>query len=128
MRTIRFLLVPALVLTLGAGACGGGGDGGDGSDECVDLTTEGDSFTIRMSNNQFVPSCFTARASQTLTLVNEDAALHSFTMRDTPIDVDVRGDETLNLDPVGGIVEPGTYELICRYHLPGMTGQVTVVE
>ncbi|HSJ50009.1 MAG TPA: cupredoxin domain-containing protein [Actinomycetota bacterium] len=125
MRTIRLLLVVSL--TLGAAACGGDGGGG-GSDECVDLTTEDDSFTLRMMNNEFVPSCFTASASQSLTLVNEDPALHTFTVRDTPIDVDIRGEETLDLDPVSGVIEPGTYELICRYHLPGMAGEVTVVE
>jgi plastocyanin len=124
MRTLRLLL--ALSLALGAAACGG--DGGGGSEDCVDLTTEGDSFTIRLVNNEFVPSCFTASASQSLTLVNEDAGLHSFTIRDTPIDVDIRGEETLDLDPISGLVEPGTYELICKYHLPGMTGEVTVVE
>lgn len=125
MRTLGFLLVFSLVF--GAAACGGDGDGDGGSDECVDLS-QGDSFTIRMLDNEFIPSCFTASASQSLTLVNEDTALHSFTIRDTPIDVDIRGEETLDLDPVTGVVEPGTYELICRYHVPGMVGEITIVE
>ena len=124
MRTLRLLIV--LSLTLGAAACGGDDDGA--SEDCVDLTTEGDSFTIRLLDNEFVPSCFTASASQSLTLVNEDAGLHSFTLRDTPIDVDIRGEETLDLDPFTGMIEPGTYELTCKYHLPGMRGEVTIVE
>src|SRR5688572_23468465 len=82
-------LMGRLVLALGASlalllASCGGSDGGNGSggeaplEDCVDLTTEGDTFTIRLLGNQFMPSCFTASASQSLRLVNEDAGLHSF--------------------------------------------------
>jgi plastocyanin len=125
----KIVLVLLIPLALVAASCDGddGGSSGDGAD-CVDLTTEGDTFTVRLVANEFVPSCFTASASQRLRLVNEDPALHSFTVRDTPIDVDITGGEELLLDPVTGQVEPGTYELICKYHLPGMTGEITIVE
>ncbi|MGZ5352138.1 MAG: cupredoxin domain-containing protein [Actinomycetota bacterium] len=126
MRKIALVLGSALALT--AAACGGDSGNGSGGDPCVDLTTEGDSFSVRMVDNQFVPSCFTASASQSLTLVNEDAALHSFTLEDTPVDVDIAAEETMDLSPITGKVEPGTYRLICKYHLPGMTGEVTIVE
>lgn len=124
MRKRALLLGLALAVT--AAACGG--DGGSASGDCVDLTSDGDSFTIRLVDNEFVPSCFTASAAQRLTLVNEDPALHSFTLEDTPIDVDISGDETLDLDPITGQVDPGTYRLICKYHQPGMTGEITIVE
>jgi len=123
----RLALVLGLALAVTAAACGGDG-GGSAAEDCVDLTTEGDSFTVRLVDNEFVPSCFTASAAQSLTLVNEDPALHSFTLEDTPIDVDISGDETLDLDPITGQVDPGTYRLICKYHQPGMTGEVTIVE
>jgi len=128
MRKTALVLGFALALT--AAACGGdsGNGSGDGSEDCVDLTGEGDTFTVRMLDNQFIPSCFTASASQSLTLVNEDAALHSFTLEDTPIDVDISAEETMDLSPITGQVDPGTYRLICKYHLPGMTGEVTIVE
>lgn len=124
---MKRLLVPVLAaaLVLSATACD---DGGPDTSNCVDLTSEGESFTITMRGNVFVPECFTASASQRLILVNEDAALHSFTVEGTPIDVDIRAEETLDLDPVSGAVEPGTYELICKYHQPAMTGQITIVE
>jgi plastocyanin len=124
MRTLALVLGFALAAT--AVACGGDG-GGSAPEDCVGLTTEGDSFTIRLVDNEFVPSCFTASASQSLTLVNEDPALHSFTLEDTPIDVDISAEETLDLDPITGVVAPGTYRLICTYHQPGMTGEVTIV-
>src|SRR3990170_3181970 len=149
-------LVPvlAIVLTLSATACGGDagegtdGDGGTngatasagatgptastgatgtGGDGCVDLTGEGPVFTIRMEKVAFVPDCFTASASQGISVVNEDPVLHSFTLEGTPIDVDIEADVTFNGEPISGVVAPGTYELICKYHA-SMTGEVTVVE
>src|SRR5687768_4385414 len=99
------------VLALSAAGCGGDSDG----QGCVDLTG-GESFTITLKDNACVPSCFAARASQRLQLVNEDEVLHSFTLNGTPIGVDVAPTERLDLDPVTGVV--GTYTLICRYHTP----------
>jgi plastocyanin len=123
----RTLVLIGLVAVLSSAAACGGGDGGSEPPDCVDLSAQGDSFTITLRGNAFVPSCFTASAAQRLTLVNEDSVLHSFTIEGTPIDVDVEGGQTLDLDPVTGVVEPGTYDLICKYHLPGMTGTITVV-
>lgn len=123
MRQLALFGLAALLLS--TTACGGDAGRSEPSD-CVDLSTRGDSFTITLRGNKFVPSCFTASASQRLTLVNEDAVLHSFTVEGTPIDVDIEGGQTLDLDPVTGAVEPGTYELICKYHLPGMRGTVTI--
>jgi plastocyanin len=97
------------------------------SPDCTDLSGRGTSFTITLRDNLFVPSCFTASAAQRLNLVNEDGVLHSFTLEGTPIDVDVSPNETLDLDPVAGVIEPGTYHLVCKYHAPGMAGDLTVV-
>lgn len=97
------------------------------SRECVDLTGKGPVFTIRMADIRFVPSCFTASASQGIRLVNEDEVKHSFTMTGTSIDVDVEPGETFNGEPISGVVAPGTYSLICKYHHDTMLGSVTVV-
>jgi len=80
-----------------------------------------------MEQIAFVPDCFTASASQGISVVNEDPVLHSFTMVGTEIDVDVEAGTTFNGEPISGIVELGTYELICKYHA-SMLGEVTVVE
>jgi plastocyanin len=105
----------------GATATGPTADG-----DCVDLTGEGDVFTITISNFAFVPDCFTASASQGITVVNEDAAPHTFTMVGTDVNIPVAAGATFSGEPVAGIVEPGTYDFMCTIH-PAMTGEVTVV-
>lgn len=142
MRKMAFVLV--MVLALGLVACGGDdeeppastGDtgaatgstgsatGSTGSSECPDLTA-GDTFTIAISNFVFDPDCFTARATQGITIVNEDSADHSFTISGTQVDVTIGGGDTFNGEPVAGVLEPGTYDFFCRFH-PSMTGTVTV--
>jgi plastocyanin len=98
-------------------------------EECIDLTGEGSSFTVVLRDDVFEPSCFTASASQAITLENQGIALHSFTMKGTPIDVDVEGGDSFNGEPLAGVVAAGTYDLFCRYHQDvGMVGVVTVVK
>ena len=96
-------------------------------EDCADLTGERPVFTIVMRDLRFHPDCFVASASQSIRVVNKDAALHSFTLVDTPIDVDVPGHEKFNGEPIAEVLEPGTYTLLCRYH-PPMLGDVYVVE
>ena len=141
MRKLLIVLGPVLALIVTA--CGG--DGGEDAQEpgatgvtggtaptgdgpnCVDLTGEGVAFTIRLEKNEFIPSCFTASASQGITIVNADTALHNFTIQDTPIDVDIPPGDEFNGEPITGVVDPGLYVLVCKYHLPGMVGEITVV-
>lgn len=94
---------------------------------CVDLTGEGVAFTIRLEKNAFVPNCFTASASQGITIVNVDAVLHNFTIQGTSISVDIPPGDEFNGEPITGVVDPGLYVLVCKYHLPGMAGEITVV-
>jgi plastocyanin len=141
------LIVLGAVLALTAAACDG--DGGEEADgpavtaatgvtrgtgataptgaNCVDLTGEGDVFTIRLEKNRFVPSCFTASASQGITIVNADATLHNFTVVGTFLIVDIPPDDEFNGEPISGEVDPGLYDLVCSYHLPDMIGKVTIV-
>lgn len=132
MRRTVFVLGVTLALALTAcggdetpsASTGGGGTTGSGGSDCVDLTS-GDTFTVTISNFAYDPSCFTARAAQRMSLVNEDSASHTLTISGTDIDVEIGGGETLDLDPVTGIVQPGTYDFSCRFH-PSMTGRVTI--
>ena len=110
----------------GATATGATAETGPSAD-CVDLTGEGDVFTVTIADFTFDPNCFTASASQGITVVNEDDAGHTFTMVGTDINVPIAGGETFNGEPIAGAVEPGTYEFVCTIH-PQMTGEVTVVE
>jgi plastocyanin len=117
--------VVVAILALALAGCSSSG-GGAGASDCVDLTDEGPVFIVRMTNSKFLPDCFSASASQSIRLVNEDEDTHTFTMLNTPIDVVVGSGETFSGDPVTGIVEPGEYRLICRFH-ELMEGRVTVV-
>lgn len=108
------------------GATAETGATGDASGDCVDLTGEGDVFTVTIADFTFDPSCFTASASHGITVVNEDDVGHTFTMVGTDINVPIAGGETFNGEPIAGVVEPGTYEFVCTIH-PQMTGEATVV-
>jgi plastocyanin len=129
------------VLALGLAACssddGGGTTGAEtgttgttgstgstAGGDCADLTGEGATFTITIADFAFDPNCFTASASQGITIVNQDDADHTFTIPDTQVDVPIAAGETFNGE--SGAVEPGTYDFLCTIH-PTMTGQVTVV-
>jgi plastocyanin len=136
MRKLVFVLVA--VCALGLSACssddGGGTTGAEtgttGTTEngdCVDVTGEGATFTITISDFAFDPNCFTASASQGISIVNQDAADHTFTITGTDIDVPIAAGQTFNGEPISGEVSPGTYDFLCTLH-PTMTGQVTIVE
>jgi plastocyanin len=110
----------------GATATGTTAETGPSAD-CADLTGEGEVFTITIANLAFDPACFTASASQGITVVNEDDVGHTITMVGTDINVPIAAGETFNGEPITGVVEPGTYEFVCTIH-PQMTGEVTVVD
>jgi plastocyanin len=139
MRKLVFVMVG--VLALGLAACSSDDDGGTTGTEtgttgttgstvstaggdCADLTGEGATFTITIADFAFDPNCFTASASQGISIVNQDEVEHTFTIPDTQIDVPIAAGETFNGEPRA--VEPGTYDFLCTIH-PTMTGQVTVV-
>ena len=104
-----------------------GATGSDGANaDCADLTGEGAAFTITIADFAYDPPCFTASASQGISIVNQDDVDHTFTMTGTQIDVPVAAGETFNGEPIAGVVEPGTYDFLCTIH-PEMTGRVTVV-
>lgn len=126
MKRYMFSLVAALALTLAA--CGGDEGGGNGSDggsptDCVDLSAD-DPFTVRMVDNAFEPSCFTARSEATITVINEGALPHTFTIEGTQVDVTVQPGDTFNGESAG--LAPGNYDLMCTLH-PEMTGTIEVV-
>jgi plastocyanin len=117
----------AITGSTGATAATGGTATATGAtSDCVDLTGEGPVFTITISGFAFQPDCFTASAAQGISVVNQDQTGHTFTMVGTPVDAAIPAGETFNGEPITGVVEPGTYDLVCRIH-PTMTGEVTVV-
>jgi len=134
----RLVVVLGAVCAPGLTACssddGGGATGGEtgatgttGNGDCADLTGEGATFTIMISDFAFDPNCFTASASQGISIENQDAADHTFTITGTDVDVPIAAGQTFNGEPISGAVSPGTYDFLCTLH-PTMTGQVTIVE
>jgi plastocyanin len=134
----KFVFVLVALCALGLTACSSDDDGGTtgaetgttgttGNDGCVDLTGEGATFTITIADFAFDPNCFTARASQGISIENQDSAEHTFTVTGTDIDVPIAAGQTFNGEPISGAVSPGTYDFLCTLH-PTMTGQVTIVE
>ena len=133
MRKLAFVLVAVCVLGLTACSSDDGGGttgaqtGTTANADCVDLTGEGATFTITISDFAFDPNCFTASASQGISIENRDAADHTFTITGTDVDVPIPAGQTFNGEPISGAVSPGTYDFLCTLH-PTMTGQVTIVE
>lgn len=136
MKKLVFVLVAicALEFTACSSDDGGGttsaetGATGTTQDgDCADLTGEGATFTIMISDFAFDPNCFTASASQGISIENQDAADHTFTITGTDVDVPIAAGQTFNGEPISGAVSPGTYDFLCTLH-PTMTGQVTIVE
>jgi plastocyanin len=129
------LILLALVALLGA-ACGDSGGTGDGTptatgpttpsptaeptDDCVDQTGD-DQISLTMLDNAFDPVCLQVLASQPIQIENTGANVHSFTIDDTQVDVDVQPGQPFGGE--GNAVAPGTYTFYCKYHgSPNGTG------
>ena len=117
MRFMRWTLVLSLVAVLGA-ACGGGGNGGGEEGGGEGAATD----QLVMVDNAFEPSELTVESGVTLTVTNDGAAAHTFTMEEQEIDVTVPpGGES----PVDVTLDAGDYPFVCTFH-PEMTGTLTV--
>jgi plastocyanin len=82
---------------------------------------------IELNDDNFNPNVITIPNGKTtmLTLKNKGVKEHTFTVEKLGIDVDLQPGnvKSITLKPQ----QPGTYELICRYHFrEGMVGKVIV--
>lgn len=94
--------------------------------ECVDLTGS-PTAEIKMLDNKFEPDCFSVAGDQSLSIRNEGAALHNFSVEGSDIDLDVQSGEQTNTEAIGEILQPGNYKIMCKYHAPAMVAQLKVV-
>lgn len=79
---------------------------------------------LAAQGNAWDPPCLFSRSPE-ITVTNKDATVHSFTIRGTDVDVDVKPGTTENVD-VAGAVESGVEsEFYCKYH-PEMIGYLAV--
>ena len=121
MRRLRaFALV--LLLPLAVAACSSGD--GDAGTATTSPPGEPAAGGVTLADFAFSPDPIQATSGQTLAIANEDQAPHTFTVVGTDVDVEIAAGEqvsvTLDLDP-------GTYEVICRFHeARGMTATLKV--
>ncbi|HWO76407.1 MAG TPA: cupredoxin domain-containing protein [Bacillus sp. (in: firmicutes)] len=82
---------------------------------------------VELNDDYFNPKVITIPNGRTTTLIlkNQGNKEHTFTVEKLGIDAEVQPgtEKTINVKPE----KPGTYELICRYHVrEGMVGTVIV--
>ncbi|MGR3765738.1 cupredoxin domain-containing protein [Rossellomorea sp. NS-SX7] len=87
----------------------------------------GRSIEIELNDDSFNPKVITIpnRTSTSLILKNKGVKEHTFTVEKLGVDAEVQPgkEKTITVNPK----QPGTYELICRYHFQeGMVGKVIV--
>ncbi|MGE1104089.1 cupredoxin domain-containing protein [Peribacillus simplex] len=87
----------------------------------------GKSIEVEMNDDFFNPKVITIPngTATTLILKNKGSKQHTFTVEKLGIDVEAQPGEEKNITV--NPKQPGTYELICRYHFQeGMVGKVIV--
>jgi plastocyanin len=104
----RILLAALLALPLGIGCSSKGA-----TCDAPTATT-----TVDVAQNAFAPSCLSAPSTATLSIVNHDDTPHTFTVKDTSVNVTLEGGATGQASLAG--IAPGDYGVICSYH-PQMT-------
>lgn len=129
---VRTVLAIAALLLLGA-ACtsdsnGETDDGGQPPAATGPTAATGDdggsaATSVRAVNFAFDPDELEVASGTELEVRNAAASTpHTFTVEDTPIDVELGGNEsqTVTID-----LDPGSYGFVCRFH-PQMTGTLNV--
>ncbi|CAN5566601.1 hypothetical protein BH10ACT3_BH10ACT3_21960 [soil metagenome] len=129
-RLALAVVASVAVMAIGVGVVeitAGGGSSDTPTTKSAPPAANGTITEIDIADFAFSPTPAKVAAGSTVEIVNKDAAEHTVTSgtRDDTgkdFDVDVDGSGTGELL----IMEPGTYEYICRIH-PGMKGTIEVV-
>jgi plastocyanin len=103
--------------------------GADGASTTVDDTcspTDGTQVAADAKDFAFAPACIQVRVDQELKVTNTGSATHNVTVKPA-YDQDIEPTQSFVTD-VGGGLQPGTYELYCKFHQGrGMTARLEVV-
>jgi plastocyanin len=150
LKPLLLGLVAVAALTLTAAACGGsdedddnGGNGEPSATAAATTPADGDgdggpvSFDISLKDNFFEPKEFTVSegAEVTFNITNDGTAIHN--MRVAGADNEFNTDDDAESDQIiaagatstlewTAAAESGTYDFQCDYHLPDMSGTITV--
>jgi plastocyanin len=136
MKLGRMIVLTAAVALFAVACGGGGGNGATTQPPVATGTTQSPTAsptgggtqdtTLVLKDNVFDPADFTVAAGSQITLKNEGAALHNFSVEGQNIDKDIQPGETENEDILEGL-QPGTYTMFCKYHRSiGMEGTLTI--
>jgi len=115
MHIRRWLLIAVLVCG-GAVSC-------SSSKAPSNCTPSAPTQTVQLQDFDFSPTCIGAPAGTRLVLQNTGAAKHTFTVRNTSIDVSVDPGAGSEVQLTG--IAPGTYPVVCTIH-PQMTATLVV--
>jgi plastocyanin len=111
-------VVPALLIALGLGACGGGGN-----TATAGAKPSSAPGTVTISNFAFQPATVTVKRGTRVTVTNRDSAAHTATADDG------HSFDTGNLDTGASktitLTRPGSYAYRCTIH-PYMHGKLIV--
>ena len=100
----RLLAIALVTLPVGVGC----------SSHAPACDTPTSTSTVDIAQNAFAPTCVGASAGSTLTIANHDDVAHTFTVKDTDVNVQLDASATQQASLAG--VAAGTYEVICSYH------------
>jgi plastocyanin len=150
---MKRLLMASLAVALVVVGCGNSGDeaetsGGEpAAGESAPLATERDDNCTNLTQGTFVqliaaddffgPDCIIVKSTATLSLRNVGVRDHNFSISEgdfgtSPWTIhlgDVAKGKTMEMkEPIGEVLEPGTYEFFCSLHSVGMDGVIEVVQ
>ena len=115
-----------------AAACGGGGGGGTPQGQPTDVATDSgpaadcvETTDIVAVDNDFEPICVIASTGAEVTLTNEGQAQHTFTIRDTDVDVLLEPGAEENATVPEELEANAEHEFHCEFH-PSMVGYLYV--
>ena len=111
------LIGVAFACLLSASACGGSSSGGASCDSPVATQT------VTVKDFAFDPVCVSAAAGTALTIANAGAVPHSYTVKDTGVNLTLDPGDSGTADLTG--IAAGTYAVVCTYH-PQMVGALKV--
>ena len=125
-------LIAMVALSLAATACGGSDGDGDNGDDGGPV-----SFDISLTDNVFEPKEYTVDegAEVTFNITNDGTAIHNMRVAGADNAFNTADDAVSDQIIAAGATstvewtapdESGTYDFQCDYHLPDMSGTITV--
>jgi plastocyanin len=128
---VRGILAAMVVLATACGGDGGGGDGARRAQPTDQTAEEGpaadcvETSDVVAVDNEFEPICVIATRGDQLTVISEGSAQHTFTIRDTDVDVLLDPGDEENVEVPGELEAGAEHEFNCRFH-PTMVGYLYV--